>query len=358
MRGFRFNAQILASLFLCIFFGCRARVNAPAPPAPESTLRVAAEAHRITIGTAAHSRYLREPEYEAVLASEFSQLEPENELKFAVVHPAPDRYDFSGGDVLLSFAESHDMLVRGHTLVWHRQVPQWLSSAHHTPAQLAMVLRDHIKRVMLHYAGKLYAWDVVNEAFNDDGSMRTTVWYDQPGIGYAGGGTRYVEQAFRWARASDPKAHLFYNDYDTEQINAKSDAIYAMAKDFKARGVPLDGIGFQFHLDLRFDNPNKLASTAENMRRFAALGLEINITELDVRLSDGSPASLHSQASLYHAVTKLCVAQPACKVLQAWGFTDKHSWIPGFFPNMDWGLPFDKDYKKKPAYYGMLGALQ
>ncbi len=136
---------------------------------------------------------------------------------------------------------------------------------------------------MAHYASKVYAWDVVNEAFNDDGTMRHTIWYDQPGIG-AGAGTKYIEQALRWAREADPSAKLFYNDYDAEEINKKSDAIYAMAKDFKKRGVPLDGIGFQTHVSLKFDDPAKLASFAKNLERFAKLGLELHITELDVRL--------------------------------------------------------------------------
>jgi endo-1,4-beta-xylanase len=211
---------------------------------------------------------------------------------------------------------------------------------------------------MAHYAGKIYAWDVVNEAFNDDGTMRSTIWYDQPGIGFGDKTTKYIEQAFIWAHATDPKAKLFYNDYDDEPLNAKSDAIYDMAKDFKSRRVPLDGIGFQFHVDLAFDNPKTLASVANNIQRFAALGLEIHITELDVRLSDSSPASLAAQARLYGEIASLCVKQPACKVLQTWGFTDKYSWIPGFYPGKGWALPWDADYRKKPAYDSVMKALQ
>ena len=324
------------------------------------TLRDAATAHNIVIGAAAASAFLSESEYSAVLGSEFSQLQAENEMKFGVIHPRPDTdpnpYNFKGGDALVAFAQTHHMLVRGHTLVWHNQIADWVKKGGYTAPQLGAILQGHIQTVMTHYATKVYAWDVVNEAFNDDGTMRSTVWYDKPGIG-AGEGTKYIEQAFRWAHAADPNAKLFYNDYDSEDINKKSDAIYAMAKDFKARGVPLDGVGFQAHVSLKFDDPAKLASFAKNLERFAKLGLELHITELDVRLDDSSAASLSAQAHLYGEITTLCVQQPACKLLQTWGFTDKHSWIPGFYKGQGWALLWDPNYQKKPAYAAVHDAL-
>lgn len=325
------------------------------------TLRQAAASHRITVGTAAASQYLSEQSYSTILGSEFSQLEAENEMKFELIHPRPDTdpqsYDFKGGDALVAFAESHNMKVRGHTLVWHNQVPKWVKEGKFSSSQLAAILQKHIITVMKHYAGKVYAWDVVNEAFNDDGTMRRTIWYDQPGIG-AGEGTKYTEQTLRWAHAADPSAKLFYNDYNGEEVNKKSDAIYAMAEDFKNRGVPLDGIGFQTHVTLELDDPAKLKSLADNMERFAKLGLALHITELDIRLKDDSSPSLAAQAKLYGEIATLCVQQPACKVLQTWGFTDKHSWIPQVFKGQGWALPWDADYRKKPAYDGMRDALK
>ena len=325
------------------------------------TLGQAGEGRHITIGAAAASAYLAEAEYSAVLGSEFSQLQPENETKFGPIHPRPDSdpnpYEFNGADKLVAFAQSHNMRVRGHTLVWHNQVPDWVKKGGYSGPQLAAILESHIHAVMGHYASKVYAWDVVNEAFNDDGTMRHTIWYDQPGIG-AGAGTNYIEQALRWARAADPQAKLFYNDYDAEELDRKSDAIYAMAKDFKKRGVPLDGIGFQTHISLKFDDPAKLASYAKNLERFATLGLELDITELDIRLGDSSPASFGAQAKLYGEITALCVQQPACKLLQTWGFTDKHSWIPNFYKGRQgWALPWDDKYRKKPAYSAVHDAL-
>jgi endo-1,4-beta-xylanase len=288
-------------------------------------------------------------------------LQAENEMKFEPIHPRPDSdpnpYDFTGADALVAFAQSHNMVVRGHTLVWHDQVPEWVSKGNHSPAQLAGILHGHINTVMRHYASKVYAWDVVNEAFNDNGTMRHTTWYDKPGIG-VGKGTKYVEQALRWAREADPNARLFYNDFDAEVVNRKSDAIYAMAKDFKARGVPLDGIGFQNHISLKFDDPAMLASYARNLERFAKLGLELHFTELDIRLADSSPASLAAQAKLYGEITKLCVQQPACKLIQTWGVTDKQSWIPLYYKGLGWALLWDDKYQKKPAYDAVSKALQ
>jgi endo-1,4-beta-xylanase len=349
---------VLLCGFILHGYGCSPATSRAAQAS--STLRQAGAVHNVIIGAAAASPHLSDPDYAAILGSEFSQLQSENEMKFGSIHPRPNTdphpYSFTGGDTLVTFAESHNMLVRGHTLLWHNNVPHWLTSGGYTPARMATILQDHINTVLHHYSSKVYAWDVVNEAFNDNGSMRSTLWYDQPGIG-AGSGTGYIEQALRWAREADPNAKLFYNDYDAEEINVKSDAIYAMAKDFKTRGVPLDGIGFQTHVTLKFDEPKKLASYAKNLERFAKLGLDLHITEMDVRLTDSSPASLRAQAHLYGEITGLCLQQPSCKLIQTWGVTDKYSWIPGFFKAYGWALLWDDDYRKKPAYEAVHDAL-
>ena len=337
--------------------GSSSTSSTPTGPAPTTLLRQVAAPHNILIGTAADSPFLSDSSYSAVLGSEFSQLQAENEMKFGIIHPEQTTYDFSGADALVSFAQAHNMMVRGHTLVWHQQVPDWVTNGGFTPPELSTILQDHINTVMTHYKGQVYAWDVVNEAFNDDGTMRDTIWYDQPGIGFAGLGTQYIEQALQWAHAADPDAKLFYNDFSAETMNAKSDAIYAMAQDFKNRGVPLDGIGFQTHVDLSFDNSATLQSFAANLQRFAALGLAVHITELDIRLSDSSATSLNAQAKLYGELMTMCVQQPRCKVFQTWGFTDKYSWIPGAFPGLGWALPWDENYQKKPAYTAISNAL-
>lgn len=332
------------------------------PPPPPTTLRQAASARGLTVSAAAATPYLSESGYSNTLGTEYNGLTAEWEMKFTATHPRPNTdpspYDFSAGDQLVAFAKSHSMKVRGHTLVWHGDNPAWLTNGNYSAPEMNAIVQDHITQVVQHFGSGVFAWDVVNEAFNDDGSMRSTIFYDQPGIGFAGQGTAYVEQTLRWASAANPATKLFYNDYNAEVINAKSDAILAMATDFKNRGVPLHGIGFQMHVDLGFDNAGTLQSFASNLQRFAALGLELHITELDIRVLSNDANTLSQQASLYGKIVSACVQQPACKMVQTWGFTDKYSWIPDFFPGYGWALPFDDAYRKKPAYTAIYVALK
>ncbi len=311
------------------------------------------------MGAAADSIHLSESDYASTLSSEYSQLEPENEMKFGPIHPQPTTYDYAGPDALVAFAAANSMQVRGHNLVWDQSLPAWVTSpaTPWTPTTLSQALSDHIANVVGHYKGKVYAWDVVNEPFNSDGTVHSTIWYDTPGIGFAGQGTKYIEQALDWAHAADPAAKLFVNDYGVETVNAKSDAMYAMAKDFVSRGVPFSGVGFEFHIDPSFDTPGNLASVGQNMQRFGALGLQVHITELDVRLPSDSASDLASQAKTYQDLMTVCLGQAACTAFQTWGFTDKYSWIPSFYQGYGWALPFDQNYATKPAYTALLQAL-
>jgi endo-1,4-beta-xylanase len=245
--------------------------------------------------------------------------------------------------------------------LWHKYNPPWLNNGQFNESQLSELLKEHITTVMKHYAGQVFAWDVVNEAFDAKGGFEQSLWYDKPGIGFAGRKTAYIEQAFRWARAADPKALLFYNDYDTEGLNAKSDAVYAMVKDFRKRGVPIDGVGIQahiFNLSLK-----EISSLAANMKRLAALGVQVHITEMDVALPIDAKgalvneADLTRQADIYRFVARACLEQPACTVLQTWGFTDKYSWVPGYLKTKGAALPFDQSYQTKPAYDALLEVL-
>jgi endo-1,4-beta-xylanase len=329
----------------------------PSGSVPGATLREAAQKRGLLVGTCAASAFFREDQYAAVLARELSQVEPENDMKFGPIHPRRDGYAWERADALVDFGLQHGMRVRGHTLTWHSQNPAWLTEGKFSSAELSGILHDHISTVVGRYAGKVAAWDVVNEAFNDDGTMRSTIWYDKPGLGRAG--TGYIEQALLWARAADPKAVLFYNDYGTENVNRKSDAIYAMVKDFRARGVPLDGVGFQFHIK---DNDD-LGGMDANFKRFAGLGVKIEITELDVRLpldANGEPsaAGLAKQAQVYQSIFATCLKYRACTAIQMWGFTDRHSWVPQFFKGTGAALPFDRDYRPKPAYQAIMEELQ
>lgn len=323
------------------------------------SLRKHADRIGILVGAAVNPAHFGEAPYASVLAREFNMVEPENIMKWTTIEPALGQFNFGPGDEVVAFAEAHGMKVRGHNLLWGIHNPAWLASGHFTPDQLSKILRDHIAKEVGHYAGRVFAWDLVNEAFDDHGALRHSIWYDQPGIGLAGKGTAYIEQVFRWAHEADPQALLFYNDYDAEGINPKSDAIYAMAKDFKSRGVPIDGVGLQMHI-FNFNTRN-LPTLAANMARLAALGVKIHITELDVGIPvdaaghPANPADLEKQAEIYRQVATACVAQLACTAFQTWGFTDKYSWIPWATKGKSGdGLPFDKNYAPKPAYRAVL----
>ena len=191
MKASRHPGRAILAVFPLLFLVAVACVAVSAVASTGSTtLRQAGELRHVTIGAAAASRYLSEPEYAAILGSEFSQLQAENEMKFGLIHPKPDTdpnpYDFAGGDALVAFAQRHNLLVRGHTLVWHKQVSEWVRQGNCPPTQLTTILEHHIHSVLTHYAGRVCAWDVVNEAFNSDGTMRRTIWYDQPGISGSG----------------------------------------------------------------------------------------------------------------------------------------------------------------------------
>jgi endo-1,4-beta-xylanase len=327
------------------------------------SLREQADKIGMLVGTAVAPHLFAEPVYAETLAREFNLLEPENMMKWAAIRPNRDTFNFKPGDKVVEFAKLHDQKVRGHCLLWHKYNPRWLSKGNFKADELSRILKEHITTVVKHYAGDVFAWDVVNEAFDAHGGMEHSIWFDQPGIGFAGKGTGYIEQAFRWARAADPKALLFYNDYDAEGLNAKSDAIYSMVKDFKQRGVPIDGVGIQAHI---FNlNTKDISSLSENMARLVSLGVQVHITEMDVALpidAKGSildQADLIRQAGIYDFVATACLRQPGCTTFQTWGFTDKYSWIPNYTKGAK-GMPllFDRNYARKPAYEVLLNDLQ
>lgn len=322
-------------------------------------LRDYADRAGVLVGAAVNPSLLEEQAYASTLAREFNMVEPENAMKWGAIRPTRDAFDFGPGDRVVAFAREHGMKVRGHCLAWGKYNPAWLAKGSFTPAELSSLLREHITNVMHHYAGQVFAWDVVNEAFDAHGRVEHSIWYDAPGVGLKGKGVSYIEQALRWAHEADPQALLFYNDYDAEGVNAKSDAVYAMVKDFKRRGVPIDGVGLQTHVfNLSIEG---IKSMEANIVRLAALGVQVQITEMDVGLpldAGGrlvNRADLARQADIYRFAASACLRQPACTAFQTWGFTDKYTWIPGYTKGAKGEpLPFDRAYAAKPAYESLL----
>ena len=345
---------------------------ATAPLAAQTTLRQAAAPRALPIGAAASADeygppdLLQNPTYAGVLSTQYSMLEPGNAMKWDVTQPGQTTFNFQPGDELVAFAQANGMRVRGHNLCWYQQLPAWLPTyaAGATPAQMAALLENHISTEVSHFQGQVFAWDVVNEAFNDpSGSavpgLRDSIWYDQPGIGQTG--TGYIEQAFNWARAADPHALLFYNDYGIEGPGPKFTAVYNMVQDFVSRGVPINGVGFEMHLEL--GSYPGTAGLAQNMQQLAALGIQVHITEMDVRLpvdssGNASAPDLQAQAQMYQTIMTVCLQQPNCTAFQVWGVGYADSWIPAFFPGYGAALPFDANYQPTPAFYALLTAMQ
>ncbi len=307
---------------------------------------------------------LASPGRQAIVERHFSSLTAENIMKMAYLQPKRGRFDFAHADALVDYARRRDMLMHGHTLVWHRQTPDWLGRVEGSRDDFIRLLEAHVRTVAGHFAGRLESWDVVNEAVGDptDGKppdWRRTVWLEHIG-------PEYVEIAFRAARAADPDADLYYNDYDISGADgpAKLDRILAMADDFLARRVPIDGIGFQMHIDT--DAPEGRAMR-EAFAKVVRRGLKVRISELDISVNPSrryqrlTPETAERQRQRYAEVARVYKETVPAKLrggITVWGITDGDSWIPDFRKRRDWPLLFDARFRAKPALCGFAEGLR
>lgn len=322
-----------------------------ADPSSPRSLRHWADQRGIAIGSAVFVDALtHDKRYGQILAAEFNSLTPENAMKFSVLSPAQGQYHFSGSDQIVDFAEAHGMQIRGHTLVWHHQLPDWLPARPWTPEEARTLLQDHIRTVVGRYRGRVREWDVVNEAISEDGSLRNTFWLQHIG-------PEYIELAFRWAHEADPAALLFYNDFGGEGAGTKSDSIFLLVQRLLSDSVPIHGVGLQMHVSV--ERSPALYQIAANMERLSELGLQIHITEMDVRVrdTDVDPIALNRQAFVFGNVLDVCLLIPNCTNFSLWGFTDRYSWIPQHFPGWGHGLILDSEFRPKPAYDALMQTL-
>ncbi|MEV0155547.1 endo-1,4-beta-xylanase [Micromonospora sp. NPDC050686] len=328
--------------------------------------------HGLYLGTAVDMDALNDatdPRYRELAATEFSTVTAENVMKWESLEPTRGNYHWGPADEFVAFARQHHQRVRGHVLVWQNQLPGWLTSGVADgsigKAELRQILRDHITRVVTRYQGRVWQWDVVNEAVSDPWDTPSTLHYKGFWAQHLGPG--YVADAFRWARAADPKALLFYNDYNIEAFGSgnpaddKTQFVYEMARDLRARGVPIDGVGSQGHLGTQYGNYDTF-QVAAALKRFAGLGLATAFTEVDVRsqLTEGVRAGdpneinprLQASAANFSVLLRACLAERHCLSFTLWGFTDRHSWVPGWFDNPPEGMAtvYDEDYRPKLAY--------
>ncbi|MFI1992956.1 endo-1,4-beta-xylanase [Actinoplanes sp. NPDC020271] len=326
----RSRSLLLASAAAAVAVAASVAVIGSAEAA--STLGASAAQTGRYFGAAIAAGKLGDGTYTGILNREFNAVTPENEMKWDATEPSQGRFTYTNGDRILNQGISMGAKVRGHALLWYQQEPGWAQSMSGSALRSAMM--NHVTQVATHYKGKIYAWDVVNEAFADGGSgarrdsnlQRT--------------GNDWIEAAFKAARAADPNAKLCYNDYNTDGVNAKSTGVYNMVKDFKSRGVPIDCVGFQSHLGTSIPGDYQA-----NLQRFADLGVDVQITELDV-------AQGGNQAGIYASVTRACMAVSRCTGITVWGIRDSDSWRTGENP-----LLFDNSGNKKAAYTSVLNAL-
>ena len=311
------------------------------------TFRAAAVQRHITFGTAVSTEaFAGDPGYHALLGAQFSQVTPENALKWSNIEPTRGTFDFRDIDALVAFAQAHHQTVRGHTLVWHQRIPDWVRSLDSSGAEAA--LEAHVNTVVSRFRGKIGVWDVVNEPLEDDGSLRRSFWLSRLG-------PDYIATALRAARRADPSARLYLNEYGAEALNAKSDGLYDLVRSLRSRGVPLDGVGFQGH----FAAGEVPQSLQYNLSRFADLGLDVAITELDVRVRTPAKAGdVARQAVDYAHVIRACLLVPRCTEVSVWGFTDQYSWVPKALPGWGDALLWDRRYGDKPARRSVLLALE
>lgn len=315
------------------------------------------------IGVAVSLRDLRDTDESKLILQQFNSLTPENDMKMGPLHPEENRYNWKAADAIVAFAQAHGLRVRGHNLCWHQQTPRWLfrDPAGNLVSKeiLLQRLKAHITTVVNRYKGKIYAWDVVNEAITDDSTrfLRNSLWYRICG-------EDFIAKAFEYAHAADPKAQLFYNDYNLVRPE-KRERAYRLLKQLVDAGVPITGVGIQGHWSVFEPGAKELEDA---IGRFASLGLKVQITELDISIypweknprtrrpgeSDAFTPELE-QRQLEQYKTIFEIFRRYKKVITGvtfWNVSDRHTWldqypVPG---RKNYPLLFDQKLQPKDAY--------
>ncbi|GAA5441630.1 endo-1,4-beta-xylanase Z [Deinococcus caeni] len=320
----------------------------PGRPAGSAvSLRALADARGLLFGAAVNHTLFdpNEPDYARTLNRHFNAVVAENAMKWAGLHNNREAFAFGFADAIVDTAVKNGQTVRGHTLVWHDSLPPWVYTIQ-TREELLRAMQDHVTGVVTHFRGRVRMWDVVNEAVSDAPGhpLRSSPFLNLIG-------PDFIDEAFRAAHAADPDAKLYYNDYNTDGLNGKSDAVYELVRGMLVRGVPIHGVGFQAHLNTDFDVRG--AQVQANLQRFRDLGLDVQMTEVDVQLRPGRPEAgeLARQAAVYRDLLRTCLSVK-CAGFVTWGVTDFNSWRAGGRP-----LIFDDVYDPKPAFAALAQEL-
>lgn len=333
-----------------------------APTLPNPPLKILASQDGLEFGNFAIYTHLNDKPYTNILTSQFNLALIDNTPNWYFsgntgLRPSATVYNFNQMDQVVKFAQANHMAIQAHHLLWGEQkwLPSWLTGGHYTKQQLLGIIKNHIDTVVGRYKGQIAEWSVVNEAF----SRRTHIyglndwWADHLK------GTSYMDDAFIWAHQADPTAKLILNDFGNEGQNKVSNLMYAYVKSAKARGVPIDGIGMQMHID--GTNPPSKPAVIANMQRFAKLGVATYVTEFDVNMNDvqGSDAQKdQKEAQVYYDMLRACIESKACHSFSILGITDRETWYNYMGIKDARPLPFDSRYQPKPAYWAIRSALE
>ncbi|MBN8782322.1 MAG: endo-1,4-beta-xylanase [Terrimonas ferruginea] len=321
------------------------------------------------IGVAVSAAALERPDERALILREFNSLTPENAMKMGPIHPAPDRYYWTEADKIAAFAREHNLKLRGHTLCWHNQTPDWffIDEKGKTVSKEVLLarLKEHITTVVNRYKGTIYAWDVVNEAISDKPDE-----YLRPSLFYQICGEEYIEKAFEYAHAADPTALLFYNDYN-EISPVKRKKIHRLVKGLLDKGIPIHGIGLQAHWAV---NEPDSAQLQQTLQELDSLGLPLQITELDVSVypkehnaRDRKQEDTDTRFTTDREQKQRDVYTQAFRQFRGmgkqltsvtfWNISDRHSWLDDFpvKNRKDYPLLFDTTLKRKAVYMDVAG---
>lgn len=306
-------------------------------------------------GAAVNVNLLRTREaYRNLVIEEYNSITSENALKLHFLRRESSEFNWTDADYIVDFAEEYDKRIHGHTLVWHNNLPNWVVNFEGDEEAWEHLFKTHIQTVVTRYKGRVGSWDVVNEALDNDGhGLRNSLWLTKLGPGY-------IARAFHYAHEADPDALLFYNDYGNEYGPTKRNAIINLVKDLQNQGVPIHGVGMQMHT--RFNREDSFhAAAIQNTAQ--ETGLLLHISELDIAVNPNNDQNLiftpqlaAQQAAKYRHIVSTFGNIPENQQfgITTWNVSDADSWIPGHYNRPDWPLPFDNNYNRKPAYYGIV----
>jgi endo-1,4-beta-xylanase len=348
---------LLGACSALLLMQCGTKEPSPAPVTPPAFTGTLKSVAPFPMGAAVSISLLKtRTAYRQIMMDEYSSITAENAMKFGALHPSATTYTWADADYLVDFAKQNNLRVHGHTLLWYTSLPTWVSNFQGDSAAWENLMRTHIQTVVGHFKGQVQSWDVVNEAIDDAGNLRSSVWLQHLGPGY-------IARAFAYANAADPAALLFYNDYGHEYSSPRKTGILNLVNQLKSQGVPIHGIGLQMHTSTNISD----ARIADAITSAAQTGLKVHVAELDISVNPNrtagltfSPALAAAQKAKYKALVQAYKSLPAVQRhgITTWNVADADTWRRGNCSCPEWPLPFDDDYKRKPAYDGLVEGLQ